>query len=276
MWGTWRGNGTLPRVAQDAPLLEHEARTRYLGGVARPLIGISSYGRAGQRQTFSLPCEYVDVVRLAGGVPIVLPAAEGEIPEALEAVDALILPGGGDIDPAHYGGIRHEANYGISAERDGFELALVRAALGRHDLPILCICRGMQLLNVALGGDLVSHIPEHYGEKVVHRHPELRPVVHPVRIEPASRLARTLGATELTVQSVHHQAVSRLGAGLRAVAWSPDGVIEAVESERRSFLIGVQWHPELGALGDERQRRLFEALVGHRRGRAALLRSAAS
>ncbi len=133
----------------------------------------------------------------------------------------------------------------------------------------------MQLVNVALGGDLLSHIPDHFGDKVRHRHPELRPVEHLVSIEPASRLARILGATELTVHSVHHQAVGRLGLGLRAVAWSPDGVIEAVESERHPFLIGVQWHPELGALGDERQRRLFEALVRHRRdGRAPLARAA--
>lgn len=238
----------------------------------RPLIGISSYGRAGQRQTFSLPCEYVDVVRLAGGVPLVLPAVEGEIPEALEAVDALILPGGGDVDPAHYGGVRHEANYGISAERDGFEMTLARAALARGDLPVLCICRGMQLLNVALGGDLVAHIPDHYGDDVPHRHPELTPVYHDVRIEPTSSIARILGVTHLTVHSVHHQAVGRLGTGLRAVAWSPDGVVEAVESVTHPFLLGVQWHPELGALGDERQRRLFEALVSHRRrnGRAPL------
>jgi len=230
----------------------------------RPLIGITSYGRAGQRQTFSLPCEYVDVVRLAGGVPIVLPAVEGEIPEALETVDALILPGGGDIDPAHYGGVRHEANYGISAERDGFELGLARTALARG-LPILSSCRGMQLLNVALGGDLLSHIPDHFGDAVAHRHPELRPVEHAVRLDPRSLLASILGAEELTVHSVHHQAVGRLGKGLRAVAWSPDGVVEAIESERHPFLIGVQWHPELGALDDERQRRLFEALVSHRR-----------
>jgi putative glutamine amidotransferase len=246
-------------------VLEHRPAARYRGSlepaVARPLIGISSYGRAGQRQTFSLPCEYVDVVRLAGGVPVVLPAVEGDIPEALEVIDGLILPGGGDVDPAHYGGERHDANYGISPERDGFELALARAALARPDLPILCICRGMQLLNVALGGGLVSHIPDDYGEQVAHRHPELKPVVHPVRIDPDSRLGRILGATELTVHSVHHQAVGRLGTGLRAVAWSPDGVIEAIESANHRLLIAVQWHPELAALGDERQRRLFEAIV---------------
>jgi putative glutamine amidotransferase len=240
----------------------------------RPLIGISSYGRAGQRQTFSLPCEYVDVVRLAGGVPIVLPAVEGEIPEALDAIEALILPGGGDIDPAHYGGVRHEANYGISAERDGFEMALARAALTRRELPLLCICRGTQLLNVALGGDLVSHIPDHFGERVAHRNPDRLPVEHPVRIDPASRLATILGTTELEVQSVHHQAVNRLGKGLRAVAWSPGGVIEAVEHTEHPFAIGLQWHPELGALGDGRQRRLFDELVGRCRARSAAVRRA--
>jgi putative glutamine amidotransferase len=235
----------------------------------RPLIGISSYGRAGERQTFSLPCEYVDVVRLAGGVPLVLPAVEGEIPEALEAIDALILPGGGDVDPAHYGGVHHDANYGISAERDGFEMALARAALALRDLPILCICRGMQLMNVTLGGDLVPHIPDHYGNGVVHRRPGLKPIEHPVRIEPASALGGLIGTGDLTVQSVHHQAVGRLGKGLRAVAWSPDGVIEAFESAEHPFLVGVQWHPELGGLGDDRQRRLFEALVTRRRRPAA-------
>jgi len=227
----------------------------------RPLIGISSYGRAGQRQTFSLPCEYVDAVRLVGGVPIVLPAVEGEIPEALDAIDALILPGGGDVDPAHYNGVRHEANYGISQERDGFEMALARAALVREDLPILCICRGMQLLNVTLGGDLVPHIPDHFGSKVIHRHPERIPIEHDVRIDPESRLGRILGTDRMTVQSIHHQAVGRVANGLRAVAWSEDGVIEAIEAEGHPFCIAVQWHPELGALGDDRQRNLFEALL---------------
>ena len=97
----------------------------------RPLIGISSYGRAGERQTFSVPCEYVDAVRMAGGVPIVLPPVEGETPEGLDAVAGLILPGGGDVDPEHYGGGHHDANYGISQERDRFELTLARAALAR-------------------------------------------------------------------------------------------------------------------------------------------------
>ncbi len=227
----------------------------------RPLIGISSYGRAGKRQTFSLPCDYVDAVRRAGGVPIVLPAVAGEIPEALEVIQGLILSGGGDIDPKHYGGAPHRTNYGISVERDGFEIALAGAALARPDLPILCICRGMQVLNVALGGDLISHIPEKFGDEVLHRHPERRATEHPVQVDPTSRLASILGTTELPVRSWHHQAVGRLGHGLRAVAWASDGVIEAVESDHHPFTFAVQWHPEVGALEDRRHLRLFEALV---------------
>ena len=227
----------------------------------RPLIGISSYGRAGKRRSFSLPCDYVDAVRRAGGVPLVLPAVEGEIPEALEAIQGLILSGGGDIDPSHYGGTPHRSNYGISLERDGFELALAGAASARPELPVLCICRGMQVLNVALGGDLVAHIPDHYGEDVLHRHPERRPVEHPVHIEPSSRVGRILGTPELSVRSWHHQAVGRIGRGLRAVAWAPDGVVEAVEAADHPFTLAVQWHPEVRALADARQLRLFEALV---------------
>ena len=226
----------------------------------RPLVGISSYGRAGERQTFSVPCEYVDVVRLAGGVPLILPSVEGEIPEALDAIQGLILPGGGDVDPAHYGGPRHEANYGISAERDGFEMRLARAAMSRPDLPILCICRGMQLLNVTLGGDLIQHIPDHFGENVIHRHPERLPVEHLVRIDAQSRLGSILGTSEMSVHSIHHQAVGRLGDGLRAVAWSPDGVVEAVESSDGRFLLAVQWHPEWKAHENPQSQTFFKLL----------------
>ena len=240
----------------------------------RPLIGISSYGRAGKRKSFSLPCDYVDAVRRAGGVPIVLPAVEGEIPEALAAIQGLILSGGGDVDPSHYGGAPHRANYGISLERDGFEIALAGAAITRPDLPLLCICRGMQVLNVALGGDLVAHIPDHYGDEVMHRHPERRPVEHPVRIEPESRIGRILGTTDLPVRSWHHQAVGRLGRGLRAVAWASDGVVEAVEDDHHPFTVAVQWHPEVGALSDARHLRLFEALVAAAGGGRALAATA--
>lgn len=241
-------------------MLEHGAARRYSGAV-RPLIGISSYARGGQRVSFSVPCEYVDAVRSAGGVPVVLPPLLGPVHEALEVVSGLILPGGGDIHPEHYGGADHEANYGICHERDHFELVLAHAALERRSLPVLCVCRGMQLLNVALGGDLVAHIPDVFGTSVVHRSPDVQAVPHEVELAPDSRVARIYGTTRVSVQSVHHQAVGRLGEGLRAVAWASDGVVEALESDRHDFVVAVQWHPELDAFADARPLGLFRELV---------------
>jgi len=225
----------------------------------RPLIGISSYARNGARLSFSVPCEYVDAIRRAGGVPVVLPPVLGPVPEALAALSGLIFPGGGDINPTHYGGDDHDANYGISHERDHFELELARAALERG-LPVVCVCRGMQLLNVALGGDLVAHIPDVYGTSVVHRTPDVQAIPHAVSIAPGSHLERVYRTTTATVQSVHHQAVGRLGAGLQPVAWAADGVIEAIESVQHAFVVGVQWHPELDhPAADETT--LFDELV---------------
>jgi putative glutamine amidotransferase len=226
----------------------------------RPLIGISSYARGGQRLSFSVPCEYVDAIRRAGGVPVVLPPVLGPVREALDAIAGLILPGGGDVNPEHYGGDDHDANYGVCHERDAFELVLARAALER-DLPIMCVCRGMQLLNVALGGDLISHIPDKFGAKVVHRTPDVQAIPHQVSIAPDSHVGRIYGTPSATVQSVHHQAVGRLGDGLKPVAWAEDGVIEAIESERHRFVVAVQWHPELDAAKDDPQLTLFDELV---------------
>jgi putative glutamine amidotransferase len=234
----------------------------------RPLIGISSYARGGSRPSFSVPCEYVDAIRRAGGVPLVLPPVLGPVPEMLATICALILPGGGDIHPDHYGGDDHDATYGVCHERDAFELTLARAALER-DMPLLCVCRGMQLLNVALGGNLIPHIPDLFGTQVVHRTPDVKAIPHPVEIAPDTHLARVYGATSLTVQSIHHQAVHRLGEGLRAVAWAPDGVVEALESERHGFVVAVQWHPELDEFGDEHPRTLFDELVARGRDHSA-------
>ena len=225
----------------------------------RPLIGISSYARNGTRLSFSVPCEYVDAIRRAGGVPVVLPPVLGPVPEALDALSGLIFPGGGDINPQHYGGDDHDANYGICRERDHFELELARAALERG-LPVVCVCRGMQLLNVALGGDLIAHIPDVYGTSVVHRTSDVQAIPHPVSIANGSHLERVYGTTSATVQSLHHQAVGRLGDGLQAVAWASDGVVEAIESSRHEFVVGVQWHPELDAPVAD-QTTLFDELV---------------
>lgn len=229
--------------------------------MARPLvIGISSYARDGQPPAFSLPCGYVDGVRTAGATPVVLPPGEAEPKRLLELVDGLILAGGGDIAPAAYGGDPHETIYSVSEERDQFEFALARAVLVRPDLPALCICRGMQVLNVVCGGTLHAHVPERFGEQVAHRLPPRLTSRHPVRIEPDTRLARILDATHVEACSWHHQAIDRMGQGLRAVAWAEDGVIEAVESTTHPWCIGVQWHPEM-QLDEPAQRGLFAALI---------------
>jgi putative glutamine amidotransferase len=229
--------------------------------VARPLvIGISSYARDGEPPAFTLPCGYVDGVRAAGATPLVLPPGEAEPERLLDIVDGLILAGGGDIAPGAYGGEPHETIYSVSEERDQFEFTLARAGLARSDVPLLCICRGMQVLNVVCGGTLHPHVPERFGDRVAHRVPPLQTSRHPVRIEGESRLARILGATEVEACSWHHQALDRIGQGLRALAWAEDGLIEAVEHTAHPWCIGVQWHPEM-QLDEPAQRGLFAALV---------------
>ena len=216
----------------------------------------------GGRPRFHVPASYVDAVRAVGGLPLLLPPGEVRPGELLEAVEGLVLCGGGDIDPAHFGGrAGHEAQYATCAERDSFELDLIGEALARA-LPTLAICRGMQILNVALGGALHVHLPDVVGEAVSHRVSRERHTYHQVRLAPDSHLAGLLGGSEARVASWHHQAVERLGAGLRAVAWAADGTVEAVELPGRPELLAVQWHPELQVEEpDSGQRRLFQDLV---------------
>lgn len=207
-----------------------------------------------------MPCDYVDAVRAAGGIPIILPPIDGDVPEAFAAIHGLILSGGGDIDAAEYGQSAHATNYDVNPERDRFELTLARAGLALGDLPMLCICRGMQVLNVALGGDLVQHIPDRFGEQLLHRHPERKPIPHDVEMDIECALSN-LACGPLTVKSWHHQAVDQLGRGMRAVAWAPDGVVEAIQSTQHEFVLGVQWHPEIDAGYDPLARRLFQTLI---------------
>ena len=229
--------------------------------MARPLvIGISSYARDGEPAAFALPCAYVDGVRAAGATPLVLPPGEAQPERLLELLDGLILAGGGDIAPDAYGGEPHETIYSVSEERDQFEFTLARAVLARRDMPLLCICRGMQVLNVVCGGTLHAHVPERFGDQVAHRLPPRLTSRHPVHIEPDSRLARLLGATHVEALSWHHQAIDRVGEGLRCVAWADDGVIEAVEHSAHRWCVGVQWHPEM-QLDEQPQQGLFTALV---------------
>ena len=213
----------------------------------RPLIGITTYHRERSgRHRFQLPTSYVDAVRAAGGAPVLLPPGDPDPGELLDPLAGLVFAGGGDVHAARFAGEPHPHAYGMCDERDAFELALMEAALARG-IPTLAICRGAQLLNVLLGGDLIGHLPDHVGEQVVHRTSTLVHARHEVRLDPASRLAGIYGTDKVEVASWHHQAVGRLGRGLRPVAWAEDGVVEAVELEGAPALLAVQWHPEIDA-----------------------------
>lgn len=223
------------------------------------LIGITTYHR-NQDNMFTLPAEYVDAVRRAGAIPVLIPPGENHLDELLPHLNGLILSGGGDVDPALYGGQPHETIYYVSPERDSSEAALI-AKVVETDLPTLCICRGMQMLNVALGGTLIEHLPEVVGDKVAHKAQPHRPILHPVQIQPDSQLASILQADQATTASWHHQALRQVAPGLKVTAYAPDGTVEAVELPDHPWLIAVQWHPELTAAGDPGQQRLFDALV---------------
>lgn len=226
----------------------------------RPRIGVTTYHRDNpDRPRFFLPAAYVDAVRGAGGLPLLLPPGDEAAEEILAHLDGVIFTGGGDIHPRRFGGDPHPHHYSICDERDEFELRLIRGALDA-ELPTFAICRGTQVLNVALGGDLHGHLPDVVGDHVAHRESQEQHALHRVAVAPGSRLAEVLEVESLEIASWHHQAVNRLGEGLRAVAWADDATVEALELESAPWLLAVQWHPEL-QLEEEAQRRLFAAFV---------------
>ncbi len=214
--------------------------------MSKPLIGITTYVEPASWGAWNLeaalvPYDYVRAVERAGGRAVLIPPDDDGSEEVLDAVDGLVFSGGGDI--------------GDDTTRDHGEFPLLAAALER-DLPVLAICRGVEVLNVARGGDLVQHLPDVVGHE---RH---RAVLgefsqHPVRVEPDSRLGEVRG----DVMSHHHQGLGTIGDGLRPVAWAEDGIVEAVEDPAKPFLVGVLWHPEAGE-----DQRLFEQLVEAARG----------
>lgn len=227
--------------------------------MAAPVIGITTYPRD-DRGRYNLPAEYVSAVQRAGAVPLLIPPVPEHAMRYLDLVDGVILAGGGDIAPERYRGDAHELNYGVDAQRDELELALAREIVRRKQ-PTLAICRGMQVLNVALGGSLIEHLPAVVGDRVAHRKPPRDPVPHAVKLEEGSRLAAIVGVTELQPMSWHHQAIRALAPGLEVVGTAPDGTIEAVEMRGAPWLIAVQWHPELTAHQDPTQQKLFDALI---------------
>jgi putative glutamine amidotransferase len=206
------------------------------------------------------PRSYARAVQQAGGLALLLPpddVAEAAPERWLDRIDALLLSGGNDIDPAFYAQPPHSETNDIWPERDRFEIALTRVALERG-MPVLGVCRGMELLNVARGGDLVQHLPDAVGHGE-HRHTPGAFADHEVRLEPGSLAARVIGAEQTTVKSHHHQGVDRLGEGLKATGWSVgDEIVEAVEVDPREhpFVLGVLWHPE-----EEERSRVVGALL---------------
>ena len=232
--------------------------------MTRPLIGVTAGPSAGNKELFAIRDDYVRAVESAGGVPVVLaPGPAAHAPDLAARLDGLLLTGGSDLDPRHYGETPHDTVYGVSPDRDSFELAMTREALER-DLPLLAICRGHQVLNVAMGGTLVQDIPSQVGERVNHDPKTERwELAHDVKILPGTRLREILGRDEVAVNSFHHQSIRTPGAGLVVSAHAVgDDVIEAVELPGRRFVLGVQWHPE--AFWDQPLtfQPLFCALVG--------------
>jgi putative glutamine amidotransferase len=224
----------------------------------RPVIGITSYAEevtwgAWVEAAALVPLAYVRAIEKAGGRPLVVPPSEEAIEETLGVLDGILFSGGSDLDPELYGAELHPETTGVREERDRAEMALLTAALER-DMPVLAVCRGSQVLNVALGGDIVQHLPEIVGHEG-HRHTPGDWSDHEVKLEPGSRVGELLGE-RAPVKSHHHQGYGKIGEGLREAGWADDGTVEALEDPSKRFTVGVLWHPEEGE-----DMALFEALV---------------
>jgi len=228
----------------------------------RPTIGITTYHtsanwRGWHEETAILPWTYVTAIRNNGGIPVLLPpgGTPSDAEDVVSDLDGIVIAGGADIDPIRYGAQPHPLTEATVPDRDEWELAIAAAAI-RMDVPVLGICRGMQILNVACGGTLHQHVQDLVGHEL-HNGPANGFGLHRVRVTAGELLASIIPSTEyFDVPTHHHQAVDLPGAGLTAVAWADDGVVEAIESAT-GFVLGVQWHPEQG-----RDERLFAAIVG--------------
>lgn len=227
----------------------------------RPTIGITTYHtfadwRGWREEGALLPWTYVRAIRASGGNPVLLPpgGSASDAEDAVSVLDGVVIAGGGDIGPAKYGAVSHPKTDATVPDRDDWEIAIADAAI-RQNVPILGICRGMQVINVASGGTLHQHVPDLVGHDT-HSGPADGFGLHRVRVTTGEVLISILpGGEYFDVPTHHHQAVDMPGAGLTAVGWADDGVIEAIESQT-GFVVGVQWHPEQG-----QDARLFAALV---------------
>lgn len=224
----------------------------------RPVIGITSYAEEARWGVWEapaalIPLSYVQAIERAGGRPLLVPPSLEGLEETLDVLDGLLLSGGSDLDPETYGADAHPETNGVRPERDRAELALLEAALAR-DMPVLAVCRGSQVLNVARGGDLVQHLPEVVGHEGHKQTPGVF-AEHDVDVLPQTKLHDVVGE-RAPVKSHHHQGYGQLGEGLREAARAEDGTVEAIEDPSRRFALGVLWHPEEGE-----DAALFEALV---------------
>lgn len=234
----------------------------------KPIIAITTYGPNERdlandyySEFYLTPKPYVDAVVRAGGTPILVPPT----PESLAAVraiaDGVIVSGGSDINPEKYGGDpTHPALTNFDAARDASELEIMTHLTSGETLPTLCICRGMQVLNVTMGGSLHEHVPDTLPEDI-HRSEDGLWAMQAVQVDASSRLAEIMEADEVVTTSGHHQAVKVLGDNLKVTARAADGVIEAIEHTGLPWVVGVQWHPEVTAAEDPTQQRLFDELV---------------
>jgi putative glutamine amidotransferase len=221
---------------------------------SRPLIGITVGPREEGSPYVQTRSSYIRAVELAGGLPVLIPPlGPAALDALLERLDGIVFPGGADVDPAEYGEARHPKTETVSG-LDRLELAVARWAI-HSDVPTLGICRGQQLLNVAMGGSLIQHLDDH-------RQPDDRTALtQKLTVTPGSRLADVFGATQIEVNTMHHQAVKEVAPGLQAVAWSDDGTIEGLESHEHPWLLMVQYHPEELVDFHEPSQRLFGAFV---------------
>ena len=205
-------------------------------------------------------------IEKAGGLPVLIPSGleTATLRQIYERLDGVLVPGGGDINPKQYGEAQHPLTAGIDDYRDAAESQVIRWAVD-DDRPVMGICRGNQMINVALGGTLIQDVPSETATPITHNNKASdTPLVHhahPVTLNPQSLLANILGAPEVEVNSLHHQAVDHIAPGMKAVAWGPDGLVEALEMPNKRFVLSVQWHPENLVDDDPAMLELFRAFV---------------
>ena len=233
----------------------------------KPVIGIASWRQTvevwGSRMSiFQLDESYIDRVRTAGGLPMLLPHVDPEdVLATVERIDALILTGGDDVDPSTYGAVDEGVSISNDATADQHEIALVKAAVSR-EIPVLGICRGAQVINIAYGGTLFQEMTSEDNKSHPTRPKLLEEILamrHSITLDPKSKLARVLRSADRVVNSTHHQAISQVASGFRPVAWAPDGTIEAIESTDDKHILAVQWHPE--KLPPPQDQELFNSLI---------------